>query len=79
MQPCKAEYLLEHIIAILKPMDMQGSAGQAEVMIQEFLGRDNTRLFLHELRAWPRSLCKSLGEWDRAVQYRDENIMRKRQ
>ncbi|KAK3295365.1 uncharacterized protein B0H64DRAFT_144967 [Chaetomium fimeti] len=75
-RPCKAEYLLEYIIAILKSMDMQGSAGQAEEMIQEFLGRDNTRLFLHELRAWLRSPCKSWGEWDRVVQYRDGNIMR---
>jgi hypothetical protein len=57
-------------------MDMQGSAGQAEEMILEFLGRDNTRLFLHELRAWLRSPCKSLSEWDRVVQYRDESIMR---
>lgn len=75
-RPCKAEYLLEYIIAILKSIDMQGSAGQAEEIIQEFLGRDNTRLFLHELRVWLRSFCKSLGEWDRVVQYRGENIMR---
>jgi hypothetical protein len=55
---------------------MQGSAGQAEEMIQELLGRDNTRLVLHELRAWLRSPCTSLSEWDRIVQYRDESIMR---
>jgi hypothetical protein len=74
-RPCNAEYLLEYIVAILKSMDMQGSAGQAEEMIREFLGRDNTRLFLHELRAWLRSPCTSLSEWDRLVQYRDEGVL----
>ena len=64
-----AEFLLEYIIAILKTVDTQGSGGQAEEMLQEFLGRENTRLFLHELRAWLRSPYISLEEWDRAVQY----------
>jgi hypothetical protein len=70
-----AEFLLEYIVAILKTVDMQGAGGQAEDMIQEFLGRDNTRLFLHELRAWLRSPYQSLGDWDRAVQY-DERSKR---
>lgn len=65
----RAEFLLEYILAILKVVDIQGSAGQAEIMIQEFLGRDYTKLFLHELRAWLRSPCESLGTWDRIVQY----------
>jgi hypothetical protein len=64
-----AEFLLEYIIAILKTVDTQGSGGQAEDMLQEFLGRENTRLFLHELRAWLRSPFMSLEDWDRAVQY----------
>jgi len=64
-----AEFLLEYIIAILKTVDTQGSGGQAEEMLQEFLGRENTRLFLHELRAWLRSPYISLEDWDRAVQY----------
>ncbi|KAI9816576.1 MAG: hypothetical protein M1827_001708 [Pycnora praestabilis] len=66
-----AEFLLEYIIAILKTVDIKGSGGQAEDMLQEFLGRDNTRLFLHELRAWLRSPYSSLEDWDRAVQYND--------
>jgi len=69
-KPCRAEFLLEYIIAILKSMDMQGSTGQAEGLIQEFLGRDYTRLLLHELRAWLKSPCQTLREWDRVVQYR---------
>ncbi len=64
-----AEFLLEYIVAILKTVDIKGSAGQAEDMLQEFLGRDNTRLFLHELRAWLRSPYTSLEDWDRRVQY----------
>ncbi|KAH7237488.1 uncharacterized protein BKA55DRAFT_577583 [Fusarium redolens] len=64
-----AEFLLEYIIAILKSVDIMGSAGQAEEMISDFLGRDNTRLFLHELRAWLRSPYVKLADWDRAVQY----------
>ena len=64
-----AEFLMEYIIAILKTVDIKGAGGQAEDMLQEFLGRDNTRLFLHELRAWLRSPYKTLEDWDRHVQY----------
>lgn len=64
-----AEFLLEYIVAILKTVDTQGSGGEAEEMLQEFLGRDNTRLFLHEMRAWLRSPFIALEDWDRAVQY----------
>jgi len=64
-----AEFLLEYIVAILKTVDIKGSGGQAEDMLQEFLGRENTRLFLHELRAWLRSPYLSLEAWDRNVQY----------
>jgi hypothetical protein len=67
-----AEFLLEYIIAILKTVDIQGSCGQAEDMLQEFLGRDNTRLFLHELRAFLRSPYATLENWDRAVQYHEQ-------
>ena len=64
-----AEFLLEYIVAILKTVDIKGSEGQAEDMLQEFLGRDNARLFLHELGAWLRSPYMSLENWDDAVQY----------
>ncbi|OIW26531.1 hypothetical protein CONLIGDRAFT_646694 [Coniochaeta ligniaria NRRL 30616] len=66
-----AEFLLEYTVAILKTVDMQGAAGQAEGMLADFLGRDSARLFLHELRAWLRSPCLSLAAWDREVQYPD--------
>ena len=66
-----AEFLLEYIVAILKTVDIQGSGGQAEDMLQEFLGRDATKLFLHELRAWLRSPYTSLDDWDRHVQYNE--------
>ena len=66
-----AEFLLEYIVAILKTVDIKGSGGQAQDMLQEFLGRDNTRLFLHELRAWLRSPYLALEAWDRNVQYNE--------
>lgn len=67
-----AEFLLEYIIAILKSVDLAGSAGEAENMLSDFLGRDNTRLFLHELRSWLRSPYMQLESWDREVQYEQE-------
>ncbi|KAI8668934.1 RING-type domain-containing protein [Fusarium keratoplasticum] len=73
-----AEFLLEYIIAVLKSVDIMGSAGQAENMISEFLGRDSTRLFLHELRAWLRSPFTKLADWDRAVQYDEVSAMSSR-
>lgn len=66
-----AEFLLEYIIAILRTVDIKGSAGQAEELLRDFLGRDNARLFLHELQAWLRSPFTSLEDWDRNVQYED--------
>lgn len=74
-KPSKAEYLLEYIIAILKVLDIQCSTGQAEDLIQEFLGRRYTRLFLHELKAWLRSPFKWLSAWDRAVQYNTPRLV----
>lgn len=64
-----AEFLLEYITAILKSVDIKGPDGQAEDMLQEFLGRDDARLFLHELSAWLRSPYTLLEDWDRHVQY----------
>lgn len=64
-----AEFLLEYVIAILRTVDIRGSAGQAEELLRDFIGRDNARLFLHELLAWLRSPYVSLQDWDRHVQY----------
>ncbi|KAL8739253.1 MAG: hypothetical protein Q9181_000144 [Wetmoreana brouardii] len=66
-----AEFLLEYIVAILKTVDIKGSGGQAEDMLQEFLGRANAQLFLHEMKAWLRSPYTSLEDWDHHVQYAD--------
>jgi hypothetical protein len=54
-------------------VDICGSAGQAENMIQELLGRRNTQLLLHELKSWLKSPYESLDAWDRVVQYSDVN------
>jgi hypothetical protein len=66
-----AEFLLEYVIAILRTVDIKGSAGQAEELLQEFIGRANARLFLHEMNSWLRSPYNSLQDWDRHVQYHD--------
>ncbi|MCJ1392968.1 hypothetical protein MMC18_005840 [Xylographa bjoerkii] len=73
------EFLLEYVVAILKTVDTKGSGGQAEDILQEFLGRDNTRLFLHELRAWLRSPYVALEVWDRNVQYNERGRSTKEQ
>ncbi|KAI9820821.1 MAG: hypothetical protein M1826_000846 [Phylliscum demangeonii] len=65
----RPEFLLEYLVSILQTVDINGSRGEAEEMLQEHVGRANARLFLHELRAWMRSPYRSLAEWDRAVQY----------
>ncbi|KAI0544143.1 hypothetical protein F4679DRAFT_589762 [Xylaria curta] len=68
-----AEFLLEYIIAILKTVDIQGSQGAAEDMLCEFLGRENTKLLLHELRSFLRSPW-SIEAWDRKVQYPSSTV-----
>ncbi|KAK2759840.1 hypothetical protein FQN54_002574 [Arachnomyces sp. PD_36] len=68
------EFLLEYIIAILRTVDVKGSAGQAEELLRDFIGRDNARLFLHELQAWLRSPYNSLQDWDRNVQYDESGV-----
>lgn len=70
-----SEFLREYIVAILKTMDMHDSSGQTEKMIQEYLGRKNTPLFLHELKSWLRSPYRSLKEWDCNVQYKDSHAI----
>ncbi|KAI1332276.1 hypothetical protein F5Y16DRAFT_394349 [Xylariaceae sp. FL0255] len=62
------EYLIEFIIAILKTFDIQGSKAAAQDMLEPYLGRQNSILFLHELRNFLRSPF-SIEEWDSNVQY----------
>lgn len=67
-----AEFLLEYIIGIMKTVNLKGSGGHAEELLKDFLGTDDAKLFLHELRAWLRSPYVALEDWDRHVQYSDE-------
>ncbi|KAF8475821.1 hypothetical protein BDZ91DRAFT_710379 [Kalaharituber pfeilii] len=53
-----AEFLIEY-----------GSAGQAEEMVAEVLGRENAQIFIHELNAFVRSPFTSLQPFDNFVQY----------
>jgi hypothetical protein len=67
-----AEFLLEYVVAILKTLELKDSSGRAEDLLAEFLGRENARLFLHELESWMRSPYKELRDWDRVMQYKGE-------
>ncbi|EMD68830.1 hypothetical protein GGP41_008818 [Bipolaris sorokiniana] len=67
-----AEFLLSYIVSILKMVDLKASHGHAENLVAEFLGRENSRLFLHELNAWMRSPYTKVEEWDQAVQYMED-------
>jgi hypothetical protein len=67
-----AEFLLSYIVSILKMVDMRESNGHAENLLTEFLGRDNSRLFLHEMNTWLRSPYHKVEEWDQNVQYKEE-------
>lgn len=67
------EFILEYVIAILKTVDLQASSGHAENLLSDFLGRENCRLFLHELRSFLRSPF-SLEAWDRHVQYNESRV-----
>jgi hypothetical protein len=67
-----AEFLLSYIVSILKMVDVKGSNGHAENLVAEFLGRDNSRLFLHELNTWLRSPYSKVEEWDQNVQYKED-------
>lgn len=68
-----AEFLLEYIIGIMKAVNLKGSGGHAEELLKDFLGLDDAKLFLHELRAWLRSPYVALEDWDRNVQYSEES------
>jgi hypothetical protein len=61
------EYLQEYIVEILKVTDIKG--GRAEELLTEYLGKDNSPLFLHELSSWLRSPFDKLEDWDAFVQY----------
>ncbi|TLD19554.1 hypothetical protein E2P81_ATG07171 [Venturia nashicola] len=63
------EALLEYIILVLEKVQIKGADGRAEDLIQEYLGRENARLFLHELEAWLRAPYHTLEEWDGVLQY----------
>lgn len=63
-----ALFVLEYVIAILKTVDIQESSGHAENLLSDFLGRENCRIFLHELRNFLRSPF-SVEAWDKHVQY----------
>lgn len=73
MTSTNSEFLLSYIVSILKMVDLKASNGHAENLLAEFLGRENSRLFLHELESWLRSPYTKLAEWDVNVQYKEKS------
>jgi hypothetical protein len=67
-----AEFLLSYIVSILKMVDLRASNGHAENLLAEYLGRENSKLFLHELNNWLRSPFTKVEAWDREVQYQED-------
>ncbi|KND89377.1 putative RING finger protein C16G5.03 [Tolypocladium ophioglossoides CBS 100239] len=65
------ERLLGHILRLLQHFEIRGSDGSLENDLTTHLGRENTRLLLHELHSFLRSPHNSLEDWDREVQYAD--------
>jgi hypothetical protein len=66
-----AEHLLEHVMDILRIVEIKG--GEAEDFLAAHVGKDSASLFLHELSSWMRSPFDSLEDWDRFVQYPSRN------
>ncbi|CAI6339088.1 unnamed protein product [Periconia digitata] len=66
-----AEFLLSYIVAITTRVDLKDSSGHAEDLLQEYVGRANARLFLHELNEWMRSPFIKVQEWDRNTYYKE--------
>ena len=64
-----AAFLLPFVLATAARVDLAGAAGQAEVLLGEYLGRGNARLLWHELLAFLRSGVPTLAVWDGGVQY----------
>jgi len=74
----RAEFLLEYVVGMLKKLEIKGANGAMEGLVAEFLGREDARLFLHELEAWLRSPYSRLEDWDRKVQYSDAALVERK-
>ncbi|KAI9894180.1 MAG: hypothetical protein M1814_004034 [Vezdaea aestivalis] len=68
-QSSNSEFLLSYIVAILKIVDIRGSDGRAEDLISDYLGREDSNIFCHELSSYLRSPFLSPEEWDSHIQY----------
>ena len=64
-----SEFLVEYVVGILKNVSLRGSAGQAEEILAEVLGKENAQIFVHELNAFMRSPFTRLQSFDNFVQY----------
>ncbi|PSK53883.1 hypothetical protein B9Z65_7689 [Elsinoe australis] len=72
----RLEFVLEYIVGMLRKLEIKGADGGMENLVAEVLGRAGAKLLLHEIGAWLESSFDRLEDWDRAVQYRDGEVMR---
>ena len=64
-----AEFILEYLIAVLRTVDLKASTGAAEDLLSDFLGRENAKIFCHEIHAFLRSPFTNLAAFDNFAQY----------
>lgn len=62
-----AGFLIEFIIGVLKSVDLRGSAGQAEEMVAEFLGKENAQIFVSYNKELLRLLSTQLTSSSRSM------------
>jgi len=64
-----AEFIIEYFIAVLRTIDLKASTGAAEDLLSDFLGRENAKIFCHEIHAFLRSPFTDLAAFDNFAQY----------
>lgn len=77
--PANAEFVLAYVVAMLGVLELKGAGGAAVERLGELLGVEHAALFLHELESWLRSPFERIEDWDRRVQYCEEDKGRGRE
>ncbi|KAK9375550.1 uncharacterized protein V1513DRAFT_442343 [Lipomyces chichibuensis] len=76
----EVEFLTLYITSILQLIDVQTAKGARVALniLSDYLGTTNADIFLHELCSFLRSPYKTVAEYDRTVQYKVVDSLRKR-
>lgn len=67
------EFLVSYCGSILKSVDLKSADQKAQVLMAEFLGKENAEVFWREAESWLRSPFERLEQWDGWVQYAGED------